>query len=267
MPANIINAKKFWKAKAANYPLPFDKTTFSKTKSLLKKIKKENIVFKNKTILDIGCGTGVYSLPLAMEGEKVIAVDFSDKMLGILKQETLKKRIENIKIINSEWKNFDAKKYGKKFDIAFASMTAAIRNFSDIKKMETAAKDHCIVVTWAGVRKSRFAQTIYKKFGIKNKAPNFAENIEKYLIKKKREYIKFPANETWEFTGNAKESAKNILPHLQINGIKISLKNLEKTIKEIYHSPAKNSARKKTSTDGLIKNKTYAKKAVFIWKP
>ncbi|MBU2529988.1 MAG: class I SAM-dependent methyltransferase [Elusimicrobia bacterium] len=92
MPKNPITAKKFWKIKASTYPLPFDKKTLAKTKRILQRIKKENIVFKNKIILDIGCGTGIYTLPLALEAGQVTRTDFSHPLL-------------------KNWKNLEHRKY------------------------------------------------------------------------------------------------------------------------------------------------------------
>ena len=39
-----------------------------------------------ESILDMGCGPGVLSVPLAKKGHDVVAVDFSDGMLGELRQ-------------------------------------------------------------------------------------------------------------------------------------------------------------------------------------
>ncbi|WP_066502838.1 class I SAM-dependent methyltransferase [Abyssisolibacter fermentans] len=43
-------------------------------------------VKKDSKILDIGCGTGNFSIRLAQAGAKVVAIDISDEMLSIAKQ-------------------------------------------------------------------------------------------------------------------------------------------------------------------------------------
>ncbi|MCK5358257.1 MAG: class I SAM-dependent methyltransferase, partial [Elusimicrobiales bacterium] len=83
MTKNILQAKKFWKVKAPNYPLPFDKKTLPKTKRILKKIREENIIFKDKIILDIGCGTGISLEPLLDKGVYLTGLDPSLYMLDL----------------------------------------------------------------------------------------------------------------------------------------------------------------------------------------
>ncbi|MEA3307618.1 MAG: class I SAM-dependent methyltransferase [Elusimicrobiota bacterium] len=254
MPTNLISAKKFWKTKASNYPLPFDPDTFKKTKRIIRRIKKENIIFKNKNIIDIGCGTGIYTLPFALEAAEVTGTDFSLLMLKKMKEEAKNQKIKNLKTIYSSWEDFDFKKHRKNYDIAFASMTAAIKTASAVKKMETVATDYCIVVSWAGKRKNAFMREIYKNFGIKDKAPDFIGTISKILKKRDVKYKKVLIEDSWSFKGTAKEAAIQALPHLQINGVKISLDKLEKIIAEKFGTRE-------------IHHTTFAGKGIVIWKP
>ncbi len=254
MAKSILSAKKFWKAKAPNYPLPFGKEIFSKTKRILKKIKEENIIFKDKTIIDIGCGTGIYSLPLALEAKEVTGTDFSPIMLKKMKEVVKIKKINNLKTIYSSWENFEAKKYKKKYNIAFASMTAAIKTAAAIKKMEAVAIDYCIVVNWAGKRKNTFMREIYKHFDVEEKAPDFIGKITEALKKRNINYKKILIEDSWSFKGTAKEAGLQALPHLQINGVKISLNNLEKIIVKKFGQK-------------LIHHTTFAGKGIIIWKP
>ena len=254
MTKNMLQAKKFWKVKAPNYPLPFDKKTLPKTKRILKKIREENIIFKDKIILDIGCGTGIYSLPLALEAKKVTGTDFSRLMLKQMKEAAKAKKIKNINTIHCSWENFDSKKREKNYDIAFASMTAAVKTASAVKKMETVAKELCVVVSWAGIRKNAFMQELYKTFGIKDAPPNFIGEISKALKKRKIRYKKILINDSWSFEGTTREAAEQVMPHLQINGVKTSVAKVEKVILEKY-------GRKK------IRHTTLAGKGIIIWKP
>jgi len=120
--------------------------------------------------------------------------------------------------------------------------------------MEDAANQTCVVFTWAGVKKNAFLDKIYKYFGIKRRAPNFAGDIEKYLNRNKRKYRKLCFWEVWNFKGTSKECAKNMLPHLEINGAKTNVKELTKIVKKLAKSR-------------MVKHRTYAKKSLFIWEP
>jgi ubiquinone/menaquinone biosynthesis C-methylase UbiE len=68
------------------------------------------------TILDIGCGPGRISIPLAKAaGEQgaVISIDIQQKMLDIVKRKALKEKLDNITIVNipmgeGKLKNYNA---------------------------------------------------------------------------------------------------------------------------------------------------------------
>lgn len=55
------------------------------------------------TWLDIGAGGGRYALPLALSSRKVIAVDPSEGMLGVLRGSMAEHGIENVEIHHGRW--------------------------------------------------------------------------------------------------------------------------------------------------------------------
>ncbi|MCI5209393.1 MAG: hypothetical protein D3910_11510, partial [Candidatus Electrothrix sp. ATG2] len=57
--------KKFWEKMAEKYPLPFDEKNLAKTQKVIGKAEQRGVQIDGATILDVGCGTGVFSLPLA----------------------------------------------------------------------------------------------------------------------------------------------------------------------------------------------------------
>lgn len=58
------------------------------------------------TLLDLGCGAGRFTVPFAQLGVEVTAVDFSDKMLAILKQRVEQtKTTANIQIQQKSWQD------------------------------------------------------------------------------------------------------------------------------------------------------------------
>ncbi len=145
--------KEFWEFKSKKYPRPFDAGIIDETKKIIKIIEGFNVDFRGKKIIDIGCGTGIYSLVFAEDAYEVWCLDFSQGMIAALKEEAEKRNIKNCRCVICDFNSFDAKEYHKYFDIAFASMTPAIKNVEDVEKMEMLSKEWCVYIGWAGKRK------------------------------------------------------------------------------------------------------------------
>ena len=57
---------------------------------------------RTQTVLDLGAGTGYFSIPIAEKVRKVVSVDLEPKMLGVLEQRILLAKIPNISMIRAE---------------------------------------------------------------------------------------------------------------------------------------------------------------------
>ena len=67
-------------------------------------------------ILEIGCGSGRVTLPLVQSGFQITALDFSEKMLAILRQKA--KNSSNLELVQADMRNFNLE---KRFASAFIS--------------------------------------------------------------------------------------------------------------------------------------------------
>ncbi|OIO05257.1 MAG: hypothetical protein AUJ51_00210 [Elusimicrobia bacterium CG1_02_56_21] len=79
------NQKEFWNSRALSCPPPFQPATLKKTRRILRLPAPTGVELRRKALLDIGCGTGGYGLPLAAAAKSVMRVDSSAAMLKILR--------------------------------------------------------------------------------------------------------------------------------------------------------------------------------------
>lgn len=85
--------------------------------ALLKKLEKIN---KNDTILDIGCGEGTITIPIAKKVKSVTGIDSSENMLKILKEKAKKENMDNIDTILKPIEEMNYNELGN-YDIVIAS--------------------------------------------------------------------------------------------------------------------------------------------------
>jgi len=159
--------KKFWDFKSKKYPRPFDEKIFKETKNVISIIESMGVNFSDKDIIDIGCGTGIYGLVLAEKAKSVLCLDFSTEMIDVAKSEIKNKNIKNAYCVISDFSDFNERDYEKKFDIAIASMTPAIKTEKDILKMEALSKKWCVYIGWAGKRENKIFDEVCSLLGIK----------------------------------------------------------------------------------------------------
>src|SRR5215472_10387683 len=94
-------------------------------------------------VLEIGCGTGALTLPLAAavgEGGRVVAVDISEPMLGVARQRVIERKLQNVALLLGDAQVFEFERGA--FDVAtsrmgvmfFADPVAAFRNIGGALK-------------------------------------------------------------------------------------------------------------------------------------
>lgn len=203
-----------WDKKADQYNrFSHDKDTFQQ--KILGKIAQRGVSFKNKSILDIGCGTGVYTLHMSKEAKHVHALDFSSGMLEILKQDAKKEGLfEKFSFTCKTWSEFE---HDELFDIVFSSMSPAFKSDADFLKMHGYAKDHCIYLGWGGKRESSLLDPIFKAHDKALNVPEGSSKVKEWLSSQNISFTSEYIEETSLHVKSYKAALASVLWHFEIN--------------------------------------------------
>jgi len=90
-------------------------------------------------VLELACGTGVLTIPIAQDGYKITGLDLSDQMLNQAKRKS--EGTVNINFINGDMANFEL---GKKYKTIFVGFNSVCHlfHYGEIEGMLTSIKNH-----------------------------------------------------------------------------------------------------------------------------
>lgn len=205
-----------WDKKAESYTrFSHDSNSFQRL--ILEKIAQRGITFEQKSVLDIGCGTGVYTLHIATKAFHVNALDFSQEMLNILYEDAIAEGLcDTFTFTCNTWSGFESK---ESFDIVFSSMSPALASHADFEKMHTYAREYCVYLGWGGKRESTLLDPIFQAHGKALNVPAGSERLRAWLesaaIVYESEYIE-------EKTLHVKayeKALESVLWHFEINNL------------------------------------------------
>ncbi|MCV3376841.1 class I SAM-dependent methyltransferase [Campylobacter sp. IFREMER_LSEM_CL2194] len=213
-----------WNKKAKSYARynpslnEIQKATFAKLGSL-----------QDKSVVDIGCGSGVWTLHLAQKAKSVLGVDSSSAMLEILQEDVKTHAISNVKTLNLDFENF-YKNNNTKFDLAFLSMSPALQNEKDYKAFLSLASKK-VYLGWASRRKSSFLDPIFEHFNTHFKG-FYESDLQSFLNAQNIPYKSEVFNETRVIKRDKESAIENALWHLSMNGVNANKQELESFVKD-----------------------------------
>lgn len=213
-----------WNKKAKSYARynpnlnEIQKATFAKLGSL-----------QDKSVVDIGCGSGVWTLHLAQKAKSVLGIDSSSAMLEILQEDAKTHVISNIKTLNLDFENF-YKNNNTNFDLAFLSMSSALQNEKDYKAFLSLASKK-VYLGWASRRKSSFLDPIFEHFNTHFKG-FYEEDLQGFLNAQNIPYESEVFNETRVVKRDKESAIENALWHLSMNGVNANKQELESFVKD-----------------------------------
>ncbi len=136
-----------------------------RVQQILDILQHEGFLTPETDVLDIGCGSGNYTLPFSELCSSVTAIDGAEEMCRQLKNKVEHLSLKNIKVQQKLWEEIDLEKEGmyKKYDLVFASMTEAVSDYKALKAMNDASKENCCLVFWAGTVTNEVRSELWEK--------------------------------------------------------------------------------------------------------
>jgi len=134
--------------------------------------------FAGKRVIDIGCGTGIYTLRVAQRATHVDALDISGEMIKILEEDTARYGFENIHPFHSGWEEFSLP--DARYDYALSTMSPATHNAEGFAKMHRSAQTK-IFLGWGAKRGTILLEELIAAHGATYTPPNGAVRLKEWL--------------------------------------------------------------------------------------
>ena len=210
-------------------------------------------------VLDIGCGTGAFSLPLALRGASVTALDFSGHMLNRLTSEAQRLGIRGVKTMLASWKQIVPHNEGlfDSFDIVLSALSVAVETTRDILKMERCSKEWCICIASGKIRRHPLLEEVVRAF----RAPtNPRPDIRR--IRDKLEYLgRTFSYESFAVTERKRKApvqlAEEVAKRLEASGRIADRRRIVRTICALYGC---------AEEDRAIEDELSVDTGILIWR-
>ena len=177
-----------------------------------------------ETVLDMGCGTGALATPLAQAGHKVIACDFSEGMLNMLRADQRELGIEGVDVRQMSWAD-DWTRFGLAqgcVDVALASRSIVTADLKEsLLKLDWAARRRVCITLPCGASPKTDARLL-RAAGIERRLGHdfvYAFNIlascgirpeVSYILNTRLELFESPDEALERFSLVASEAAKGL---------------------------------------------------------
>lgn len=245
----------FWERMAQSYPLPFEDKTLADTCKVLSLVKSKGVELSNTSVLDIGCGTGIYTLPLACEAAMVTGIDDSENMIERMTGVMQSRKLRNVKTIKAAWKDIDisARGFEKAFDIVWISMSPAVQTEQDFMRMEKCARKWCVYIGWGRKRRNALMEEAFRLHDIHYGPPPGVKAAYDILIRSGRNPSIDYFETSWGWKGTAEEALEDIICFIEMQGGTANQELIKKTIA-------------RHEQDGLVCHTTEVEEGILVWK-
>jgi SAM-dependent methyltransferase len=144
-PMSRLGSVDLWNERADNFAKVLDpKKKQKRMDEIFSLLDEAGFRAEGSRVLDIGCGPGAISIPLARAGAHVTGLDISYKALGHLKANAKREGLP-IETVESHWWNADIDELGLRnnFDLVVVSATPSVRDLETFGRVMACSRKFC----------------------------------------------------------------------------------------------------------------------------
>ncbi|WP_303850241.1 class I SAM-dependent methyltransferase [Seleniivibrio woodruffii] len=218
----------FWDNKAQTFPRYEDKENNYES-GMLDRIKRMGVVFKDADVLDVGCGSGMYTIRIAREAKTVTGTDISGEMLRIMSEDAKAYCVNNITTVHTDWAGFTPE---RKYDVVFCSMTPAIQSDEARRKVTDCSLKSAAYMGFAGKMDSAVLNGLYGKFGIEQRDFSDSYKMKEWLDRNKYAYSAEVVDGEWVVVRTLDEMAKNAYDMLSTYNVPLDAQYIREYVEQ-----------------------------------
>jgi SAM-dependent methyltransferase len=125
----------------------------------------------DSTLLDIGAGTGSWTLPVARVARRVTAAEPSPSMLGVLRENVAADGLNNVGFVQGRWEEIEVEPHD--FALCSHAMYTSPDLIGFVRKMERSARRRCYLVMRVPAHDGVLAELSRAIRGHPHDSPNF----------------------------------------------------------------------------------------------
>lgn len=162
---NTATHRALWSREAYLYDR--QSTADWRTEGFMKVVAELDLLTTESTVLDVGCGAGVYTAAFAQRAGDVLGVDLSASMVEAGRRRAQRENLPNLRFEVLDWRDadMDAMDWRAKYDVVTARMTPAVSDARSFGKFVACGRKHGIYENFIQ-RKHRWMERAYRIAGI-----------------------------------------------------------------------------------------------------
>ena len=244
------NTREYWNSRAASFPR-FEAGDDNYEARMLRLARQNGVDFRNKSVLDVGCGSGMYTIRLAQQAASVTALDISDEMLRILMQDAAAQGLANIRPVCSDWQHFAP---AERFQIVFASMTPALTDDAAREKLHACALEQVVFIGFTERKTSDVMAGLYAHYAIT--PPQFADAppMRAWLQARNIPHTVLPVDGQWVVPHSREHLLEACIANLRARGAQPDMAHVAAHIEAFRHQ------------DGTYVERTDYSLQMIIWQ-